>query len=233
MEISIESRPPVVRFSADQISPETPNIFMLDGTLTYDPDYPDDQSLKYQWFINDKPIQLSNTNSNNSRGEYTFPEIGVFQVELHVSDDQGKTSIFKKTVTIKSLLSVQMNIRPQVVRRGDKVLITATAPNVDVYEWTIGSQDATVTQTGRFSTSFDVAGTYPLNLKVTDKELNTNSVQRKIYVVDGDKPFSVIQASTKSLLTEIQPNACNGMEALIADRVTPVSLVGEKSVNVG
>jgi PKD repeat protein len=233
VEINIESRAPIVRFNADQIWPETPNIYILDGTSTYDPDYPDDQSLKYQWYINDKPVQLSDTNSNNSRGEYTFPELGVYQVELHVSDDQGKMSIFKKTITIKSLLSVQINIRPQVVKRGEKVMAVATAPNVDIYEWSIGSKNSSVTQVGRYITSFEAAGTYPLSLKVTDKDGNTNTIQRKIYVVDGDKPFSVMQMSTKSLFTEVQPNACNGMEALIADRVTPVSLVGEKSVNVG
>ena len=116
-EVNIESRPPVVRFTADQISTETPNIYLFDGTSTYDPDAPDDQTLKYQWYVNDKPVQLTGTNSNNSRGEYIFPEVGSYQVELHVVDDQGKTSIYKKSVNIKSLLSVQLNIRPLVVVR--------------------------------------------------------------------------------------------------------------------
>jgi PKD repeat protein len=233
MEINIESRPPVARFNADQLGSETPNIYVLDGTSTYDPDYPDDQSLKYQWFINDKPVQLSNTNSNNSRGEYIFDSIGTKQVELIVTDDQGKTASFKKTITIKSLLSIQLNIRPQVVKRGDKVIFSATAPNAKIYEWTVGSKDTAVTETGRFISSFDVSGTYPLTLKVTDRDENTNTIQRKVYVVDGDKPFAVAQMSTKSLFTEVQQNACDGKEALIADRVTPVSLIGDKSVNVG
>lgn len=90
-----------------------------------------------------------------------------------------------------------------------------------------------MTQTGRYVNSFDVSGTYPLVLKVTDKYGNTNTIQRKIYVIDGDKPLSVIQMSTKSLLAEVQENACNGQSALIADRVNPVSFVGDKSVNVG
>lgn len=75
INVEIESRPPVVRFSAEKLSNETPNIYLFDGTLTYDPDYPDDQSLKYQWIVNDKIVQLENTNSNNSRGEFIFPEI--------------------------------------------------------------------------------------------------------------------------------------------------------------
>lgn len=68
---------------------------------------------------------------------------------------------------------------------------------------------------------------------MTDGAGNTNSLQRKIYVTDGDAPYAVIHMTTESLFTEVQPLACNGQDALIVDRVTPVSLVGDKSVNVG
>ncbi len=126
-----------------------------------------------------------------------------------------------------------MTIRPQVVRRGEKIIFSASAPNAEIYEWSIGSKETAVTQSGRYAASFDISGMYPMSLKVTDRNGNTNSIQRKIYVVDGDKPFAVIQMSTKSLFTEVQQNACDGPEALIVDRITPVSLVGDKSVNVG
>lgn len=109
----------------------------------------------------------------------------------------------------------------------------AIAPNTDIYQWTIGSKDTTTTETGRHTVVFDKSGTYPLTLKVTDRFSNSNSIQRKLYVVDGDAPFSVINISTKSLLTEVQKAACDGNDAIIVDRVTPVSFVGEKSVNVG
>ena len=233
IEVDIQSRPPVVRFTADKLSPETPNIYILDGTSTYDPDYPDNQGLKYQWFVNDKPTQLSETNSDNSRGKFIFPEIGTFQLELQVTDVEGKKSSFRKTIVINSLLSVQLNIRPQVVKRGENVILLATAPNTTIYEWTVSSRETAVTQSGRYGTKFDVSGTYPVTLRVTDKDGNTNSIVRKIYVVDGDKPFSVIQMSTESLFTEIVPNACDGKESMIVDRVTPVYFVGDKSVNVG
>lgn len=233
IEVDIQSRPPVVRFTTDRLSPETPNIYIFDGTSTYDPDYPDNQGLQYQWFVNDKPTQLSETNSDNSRGKFTFPEVGDFQLELQVTDNEGKRSSFKKTISIKSLLSVQLNIRPQVVKRGENVILLATAPNTTIYEWTVSSRETVVTQSGRYGTKFDVSGTYPLTVKVTDKDGNTNSIQRKIYVTDGDKPFGVIQMSTESLFTETIPNACDGKEAMVVDRVTPVYFVGDKSVNVG
>ena len=90
IEILIDSQVPVVRFDAQVESSETPNIYLFDGTASYDPDYPDDQTMKYEWFINDKPVQLVDTNSSNSRGNYIFPEKGTYQIELHVTDKEGK-----------------------------------------------------------------------------------------------------------------------------------------------
>ncbi len=204
VEVSIESRPPVVRFMAEPLGPETPNTFVFDGTSTYDPDYPDNQSLKYEWFVNDRPVQLRETNSNNSRGIFTFTEVGTQQVELHVVDEEGKSGTFKKSINIKSLLSIELGIRPQVAKRGSKVILNANANNGNIYEWTIGSKDITVTESGRHVVTFEKSGTYPVTLKVTDKYGNINSIQRKIYIVDGDAPFAVIQLATKSLLSETQ-----------------------------
>jgi REJ domain len=233
IEILVDSQTPVVRFDAEVESSETPNIYLLDGTSSYDPDYPDDQTMKYEWFINDKPAQLSDTNSSNSRGSYIFPEKGTYQVELHVTDTEGKQGVFKKTITIKSLLSIQLNIRPQVVKRGERVLLSATAPNAETYEWNITGKDPVIKETGKLIVSFDTSGTYPMTVKVTDTDGQTNMIKRKIYVVNGEEPFAIINMTSKSLLAGYEKNACEGQEALIADRVSPVAFVGDKSVNAG
>lgn len=232
IDINVESRPPIVRFLSDVRSTETPNTFIFDGTSTYDPDYPDNQALKYNWFINDRPVTLDESNSSNSFGMYTFNEIGTHQVELQVTDEEGKISSFKKNISVKSLLSIQLNIRPQVVKRGERVQLHALAPNTDIYQWTVGSKETTTTETGRHTVIFDKSGIYPLSLKVTDRYSNTNTLQRKLYVVDGDMPFSVINIFTKSLLSETQKWVCDGNDAIIVDRVAPVSFTWDKSVNV-
>ncbi len=233
IEILIDSQVPVVRFDAQVESSETPNIYLFDGTASYDPDYPDDQTMKYEWFINDKPVQLIDTNSSNSRGSYIFPEKGTYQIELHVTDKEGKQGVFKKTITIKNLLAIQLNIRPQVVKRGDRILLSATAPNAETFEWNIAGKDQVVQETGKLITSFDKSGTYPLTIKVTDTNGDTNMLKRKIYVINGEEPLAIMNMTSKSLLSGYEQNACEGQEALIADRVSPVSFVGDKSVNSG
>ena len=90
MQIYIDSRPPVVRFDAQPENSETPNIYFFDGTATYDPDYPDGRSMKYEWFVNDKPVNLTEANTGNSRGTYMFPEKGTYQIKIQVSDEERK-----------------------------------------------------------------------------------------------------------------------------------------------
>jgi len=65
-----------------------PNKYAFDGSNSFDPDYPDNQKLRFEWFINDVAVQLSETNERNSRGKYTFPEKGTYRVSLRVSDEE-------------------------------------------------------------------------------------------------------------------------------------------------
>lgn len=64
-----------------------------------------------------------------------------------------------------------------------------------------------------------------MTIKVTDTSGETNMLKRKIYVVNGEEPFAIMNVTSKSLLSGYEQNACEGQEALIADRVSPVSFV--------
>lgn len=88
MEITIESRPPNVQFTSEMVSSELPNVYTFDGSNSFDPDYPDNQKLRFEWFVNDIPVQLTETNERNSRGKYMFPEKGTYRVVLRVTDEE-------------------------------------------------------------------------------------------------------------------------------------------------
>ncbi len=67
MEVNVESRPPNVQFTSEVVSSELPNVFLFDGSNSFDPDYPDNQKLRFEWFVNDTAVQLAETNERNSR----------------------------------------------------------------------------------------------------------------------------------------------------------------------
>lgn len=128
MEVNIESRPPNVSFTSAIVSPATPNVYLFDGMSSFDPDYPDNQRLRFEWFVDDAPIQLLETNEQNSRGKYIFPAKGTYHITLRVTDGDGKSQNMKKDIKINSVLSLKLALRPEVVKRGTTTLLLVTAP---------------------------------------------------------------------------------------------------------
>lgn len=230
-EVNIESRPPNVQFTSEIFSSEMPNVYVFDASNSFDPDYPDNQKLRFEWFVNDSPVQLTETNSRNSRGKYTFPEKGTYRVSLRVTDDEGKSKDLKKEIKITNILSVKLDMRPAVVKRGDKVLLSVTAPRATTYEWKVGSNDPVRTENNRFVTSFPASGTFPISVTVTDVDGDVNTATGKLYVQENDQPFAIIDIKSDSSLSIAQKSICSGQEALTVDRASSVSFSSDRSVN--
>ena len=233
MEVNIDSLPPIVEFTSEIVSSATPNMYLFDGTNSFDPDYPDNQRLRFEWFVDDAPIQLLETNEKNSRGKYIFPAKGTYRVTLRVTDADGKSQNTKKNIKINSILSLKLTLRPEVVKRGTSTLLVVTAPPwVNTYEWRIWSENPLVTKNNKLTTSSSVSGTFPVTVKVTNEEGDTNSVMGKIYVTDGDQPFAVLNIKNDSPYSAAQTSVCDNQEAIVVDRANAVSFSAEKSVNI-
>lgn len=58
------------------------------------------------------------------------------------------------------------------------------------------------------TTSFPVSGTFPITVKVTNEEGDTNSVTGKIYVTDEDKPFALLTMRSDSSFAAAQTSVC-------------------------
>lgn len=123
-------------------------------------------------------------------------------------------------------------MRPQIANRGQRILLSASAADAQIYEWNIPGLDPVVKDTGRHVVSFEKAGTYDIVLKVTNDEGEVNTLRRKIYIVNGEEPFAVMNITSRGLVTQVESQACDDEDALIVDRVTPVTFAGDKSVNV-
>jgi ATP sulfurylase len=59
------------------------------------------------------------------------------------------------------------------------------------------------------TTSFPVSGTFPITVKVTNEEGDTNSVTGKIYVIDEDKPFALLTIRNDASFVSAQKNICS------------------------
>lgn len=204
---------------------------MLDATKSYDPDNLDGSSLTYAWIIDGVRTDISNPTRDGAMGRYTFDTIGNHHVTLEVSNKEGKTITADKDININSLLSVSLIASPRIVQAGSSVTIIATSKEAQTYEWQFGDGETDTSTSGRINHVYKKSGTYSVSLTVRGRNSDSNSISRKVYVMDGDTPFSII--SLKRENEEIIPtaDACDGKEAYVIDRAKPVTMSAENSVN--
>lgn len=227
----MESRPPNVQFTADVLNSESPNTYFFDGSNTFDPDYPDNQKLRFEWFINDALVQLVDTNQRNSRGKYTFPEKGTHRVMLRVTDEEGKTRELRRDIEITNVLAIRIDVRSEIVKKRERVIFTANAHRAKSYEWKIANDESVRTESNRFITSFPTAGIFTISVTATDVDGDTNTATKQIYVIEDDKPFSILDIKSDSFLTHSQKSVCSGQTAITVDRENSVAFSADKSVN--
>jgi len=122
-------------------------------------------------------------------------------------------------------------MRPEVAKRGAKVLLSVTAPRATTFEWKVGSSDPVRTESNRFVTSFATSGTFPITVTVTNVDGDVNTATGKLYVTEDEQPFAIIDLKSDSSLTVSQKSICSGQEAITIDRANAVNLSSDRSIN--
>lgn len=203
----------------------------MDATKSYDPDNLDGSNLNYAWIIDGVRSDLSNPTRNGAMGRYTFDTVGTHKITLEVSNKEGKTVTYNKDVNIDSLLSIKLMISPKIVQVGSPVSFIADSKEAQAFEWQFGDSGTDTSTNGRVSHTYKKAGTYSVSLAVHGRNSNSNTISRKVYVMDSNNPFAIITLKRDN--EEIIPtaDACDGKEAFVIDRAKAVTLSAENSVN--
>lgn len=234
-EVTIESRNPIANIESRNVNSETPNIFLLDASKSYDPDTNTRQGLSYSWKVDGRNVTLSQSSLENAKGYYTFSELGEHTISLSVTNPYGKVSTKEMKIQVNSLLSVALDISPLVIQIGKTTTLRATAPGATFYEWSISDGSANILGSDRqIQHQFQKSGAYDATLTVKNGDgKQSNTITRKIYVTDTNKPFSLItiKDSNGNRLQEVK-NACNGNPAVIVNRADMTTIDGSQSVNI-
>ncbi len=229
--ITIETRDPVGSFETRQTSSETPNYYLFDGTLSYDPDTFDNSKLKYSWFFDWQKVDLENSQRGWARGYYTFDSLWTHKIVLEVSNQEWKTVSVKKDLQVDSLLSVKLNFVPKIVKIWNPVMFIANSKEAISYEWNFWDDNTNVTNSPKISHTYKKSWTYNVSLTVKWDNNSSNTISRNVYVTYWDSPFALI--SVKSDNEDYFPTAggCSGNEAYLIDRSKVITLSGENSIN--
>ncbi|MCJ8313082.1 MAG: hypothetical protein HRU38_13120 [Saccharospirillaceae bacterium] len=163
-----KNQPPIIQLSADVISGEIPFNISFSSHSSDDKD-----GMTYSWMLDN--TQLSNTENFN----YTLNKVGVFNVELTVTDSEQLTTT--KIITVTATDSIQNIDQPPVANiqvnglltGNNSVSVTFDASkstddrNVITFQWLIGDVD-TGSNTSSFTGNFSIVGQYNITLIVTD-----------------------------------------------------------------
>ena len=147
IDITIESNPPVAKFSAKPPVASRPAEILLDGSDSYDPDGVSTKIL-YQWKLEgeeNKDYKILDGNETNKTMLIQYLTIGDRKVELTAEDEseRGKTTKALQTVSIKSLLDMAWSDTTQstgVLNASGEAEITLAiqSNNGKTYSWDFG-----------------------------------------------------------------------------------------------
>lgn len=231
--VYVTSQSPIAEFESTKTFPHKPNKVFLDASRSFDPDISDDGNLKYEWYIDGNRVNLDDAKANGSVGYYTFDSVGTHSVNLEVTDLDGITAIKKWTVSIDSILSVEMFAFPRVIQREWFIKFVAESPEAEVYEWDFGDGKQTGGSLDKVTHTYEKSGTFDVKLTVSDRDNNSNTYTRTVYVSESDKPLAYIDVSLGWLeKPEYDSAACEGVWAYIVDRVNTLKLDGSESINI-
>lgn len=191
----------------------------------------DGSNLNYAWIIDGVRTDLANPTRNGAMGRYTFDAVGTHRIVLEVSNKDGKTVSANKDITIDSLLSVKLIASPKIGRVGSSVSLIADSREAQTFEWQFGDGETDTSTTGRVSHVYKKAGTYSVSLTVRGRNSDSNTISRKVYVMDSTNPFAIItlKRDNEDIIPTI--DACDGKEAFVIDRAKAVNLSADDSVN--
>ena len=131
-------------------------------------------SYSYSWTLNGQQISTSQDFS------YSFASSGSYTLTVTITDSVGVQSSASVTVTINSNPSVSVSSSQNPADVGNSVTFSSSesgGTGTDTYVWYInGVQESTASS---FSYSFSAAGTYYVNVTVTDSDGHSASYSLK------------------------------------------------------
>jgi len=173
----------------------------LDGTGTKDNDSTLLSTGTFRWLVH----ALNGTGLIGVREGpvevWTFPEMGLYRVELEVTDQSGNVATGSLWVTVRDTTLPVVDLGPDIEVPQGYVLVpiysvTDNDPDLDLANasrWVIRGPQGDEEITGlEYERELAVMGTYTVSLYVEDAAGNVGSDTRRVTVLDGTAPSVMV-----------------------------------------
>ncbi len=210
IQITVNEPPnqaPVANCQSNKTSGTVPLTVSFNGSNSSDAD---GNIVAYQWDFDDGSAIV-----NNSQPTFTFTEVGVYNVELTVEDDDGATNNCTIQITVNEAPNqppiVQCDATPKTGPAPLTVEFSGrgtTDPDGSIakFDWNFGDNKANSTKKNPTRT-YDNPGTYNVNLTVTDNDGATENCSLTIVVTEANQaPVASCNANVTSGAAPLEVN---------------------------
>ncbi|WP_436909456.1 PKD domain-containing protein [Halosimplex marinum] len=180
-----DNDPPVADASVEPAEPLVGEAVTLDASASTDPE---NAIERYEWDLGDD----GTVDATGETATVEFSEPGTHAVVLTVTDAGGATDTLRTSVAVREPNeppSPEIAVSPSTPRAGRQVTLDASAStdpdgSVSTYEWDLNG-DGTTDANGRSVThTFESAGTYGVELTVTDDDGASASATASVSVAE-------------------------------------------------
>ncbi len=227
--LKIESRNPIARFNHSIPKRNHPNQVQFSAINSYDPDEGD--QLTYSWdFDGDGKFEI--TKGSESSPSYEYSKVGENRVILQVEDAFGKRSSIERKVSIKSILSADIETSKKVVRVGDPITFKVKNSNAVSYLWEFGDNEKKSTDESEVKYTYNKTGKYEVKLNFFDKDDSDNFDTQRILVGAADEPMALINYTINMQDQRLISDLCGqGKDGVLVGRNDRIRFDGRESLN--
>jgi chitodextrinase len=167
----------------------------FDGSASYDPD---GTITKYEWEADEDNLY---DDATGAKPIIQFNNVGAFHVDLRVTDDQNATDTLDQTIEVnvsppnEPPVALAQATSATTIEAGKSVSFNGSAsydPDgiIVKYEWEMGDDSLYDDGSGKTcSIQFNTAGDYYVDLRVTDDDNATDTLDIKIHITVYPKAF--------------------------------------------
>ncbi|HET9593674.1 MAG TPA: PKD domain-containing protein, partial [Solirubrobacterales bacterium] len=185
--LTVQNRAPSATFTAAPNPVQTQNQVSFDASGSADSD---GTVVKYEWDLDGNGTFETNTGATPTASR-SYATAGDREVGLRVTDDDGATATFTRTVTVQNRPpTASFTATPNPVLTGGEVSFDASGSSdpdgtVVKYEWDLDGNGSYETDTGTTpsaAASYPAAGNVSVGLRVTDNNGDTGTATKAVTV---------------------------------------------------
>ncbi|MDS0260625.1 PKD domain-containing protein, partial [Haloarcula sp. S1CR25-12] len=214
VEVTEPNEAPTASASANRTAVTVGEAVSFDANESTDTDGRIERS---QWAFDD------GTTATVSQPTHAFASPGTYAVELTVTDDDGATDNATVTVEVAAPNTAPTAVataNASTVAVGDAVAFNASRSTdadgrIESYAWNL--RDGSTVSGPRTTEAFSSAGTYTVELTVTDDDGATNTSTVAVEVVEANEAPTAVAAANRTAVSVGDAVAFNASESTDAD----------------